>query len=166
MDQTMWHQLGESALAEKLKSNPQTGLSAAEAAERLNAHGRNELSEGKRVSPLTLFLNQFKDFMVLVLVGATLLSGLLGEYLDAVTIVAIIVINGILGFVQEYRAEQSLRSLKALSAPTARVMRDGKTIELPAALLVPGDIVLLESGDRIPADIRLLETASMRRNPL
>lgn len=158
MDQTMWHQLGESALAEKLGSNPQTGLSAAEAAERLNAHGRNELSEGKRVSPLTLLLNQFKDFMVLVLVGATLLSGLLGEYLDAVTIVAIIVINGILGFVQEYRAEQSLRSLKALSAPTARVMRDGKTIELPAALLVPGDIVLLESGDRIPADIRLLET--------
>ncbi|EXX85238.1 hypothetical protein BG52_08555, partial [Paenibacillus darwinianus] len=158
MDQTMWHQLGQSALAEKLESNPQAGLTAAQAAERLNAYGRNELSEGKRISPLTLFLNQFKDFMVLVLVGATLLSGLLGEYLDAVTIVAIIVINGILGFVQEYRAEQSLRSLKALSAPTARVVRDGKVTEVPAALLVPGDIVLIESGDRIPADIRLLET--------
>ncbi|PZD93801.1 calcium-translocating P-type ATPase, SERCA-type [Paenibacillus sambharensis] len=161
MDQKLWHQMEAEALTEALGSNPQTGLAAGEAARRLEEQGRNELSEGKRVSPLTLFLNQFKDFMVLVLVGATLVSGLLGEYLDAVTIVAIIVLNGILGFVQEFRAEKSLRSLKELSAPTARVIRGGEVLEVPAVELVPGDLVVLESGDRIPADIRLLEASSL-----
>lgn len=106
------------------------------------------------------FLNQFKDFMVLVLVGATLISGLLGEYLDAITIIAIIIMNGILGFVQEFRAERSLRALKELSAPNAKVIRDGKLEQLPARELVPGDIVVLESGDRIPADIRFIEVYS------
>ncbi len=158
MDQKLWHQLNEQALTEALACNPKEGLTEQEAGERLAAHGRNELSEGKRVSPIALLLNQFKDFMVLVLVGATLISGLLGEYLDAITIVAIIVLNGILGFVQEYRAEQSLRSLKELTAPTARVLRGGTVREVPAVELVPGDIVIIESGDRIPADIRLLES--------
>ena len=157
MEQKMWHQLDQRELTAALGSDPAAGIGAAEAAQRLQRHGRNELSEGKRISPLVLFLNQFKDFMVLVLVGATLISGLLGEYLDAVTIIAIIVLNGVLGFIQEYRAEQSLRSLKELSAPTARVIRDGVPVELPAVELVPGDVVLVESGDRIPADIRLLE---------
>ncbi|CAM4253397.1 calcium-translocating P-type ATPase, SERCA-type [Paenibacillus tarimensis] len=161
MDQKLWHQMETEALTEALSSNPQTGLTADEAARRLEEQGRNELSEGKRVSPLTLFLNQFKDFMVLVLVGATLVSGLLGEYLDAVTIVAIIVLNGILGFVQEFRAEKSLRSLKELSAPTARVIRGGEIMEVAAVELVPGDLIFLESGDRIPADIRLLEASSL-----
>lgn len=98
--------------------------------------------------------------MVLVLLGATLVSGLLGEYLDAVTIVAIILINGILGFVQEFRAERSLRALKQLSAPTSRVIRDGKVVQVAARELVPGDVVLVESGDRIPADVRWLEINS------
>ena len=118
------------------------------------------LSEGVKISPFVLFLNQFKDFMVLVLLGATLVSGLLGEYLDAVTIVAIILINGILGFVQEFRAERSLRALKRLSAPTSRVIRDGKVVQVAARELVPGDVVLVESGDRIPADVRWLEINS------
>lgn len=140
---------------------PGTGLSAEDAAARRKESGYNELSEGKRVSPFTLLLNQFKDFMVLVLMGATLVSGLLGEYLDAITIIAIIVLNGVLGFVQEFRAERSLRALKQLSAPTAKVLRGGKQEVLPARMLVPGDIVLLESGDRIPADVRWLQCSSL-----
>jgi len=161
MEQKMWHRLGPRELVEALGSDAASGLSAAEAARRLAEHGRNELAEGRRTPPIVLFLNQFKDFMVLVLIGATLISGLLGEYMDAAAILAIIVLNGVLGFIQEYRAEQSLRSLKALSAPTARVVRDGTVQDIPAATLVPGDIVILESGDRVPADLRLLEASSL-----
>lgn len=161
MEQKVWHQLERDEVLAALGSDPDKGLAAADAAKRLEQYGRNELSEGKLISPIILFLNQFKDFMVLVLVGATLISGLLGEYLDAVTIIAIIVLNGVLGFIQEYRAEQSLRSLKELSAPTARVIRDGQVMETAARELVPGDIVVLESGDRIPADIRLVEANSL-----
>jgi Ca2+-transporting ATPase len=140
---------------------PAQGLSWEEAKERRARHGTNELTEKRNISLITLFLNQFKDFMVLVLMAATLVSGLLGEYLDAITIVAIIVMNGILGFIQEFRAERSLRALKELSAPTARAIRGGEVVQIPAKELVPGDIVLVESGDRIPADVRWLETNSL-----
>ncbi|WP_424765869.1 calcium-translocating P-type ATPase, SERCA-type [Paenibacillus sp. sgz302251] len=160
MEQMKWHQMGTSELVDTLVSSPDQGLTATEAAERLEKHGRNELSEGKRVSPIMLFLNQFKDFMVLVLMGATLISGLLGEYLDAITIVAIIVLNAMLGFAQEFRAERSLRALKELSSPSAKVIRGGQLMTIPAKELVPGDIVCLESGDRIPADLRFLEANS------
>lgn len=141
--------------------HPGAGLSAEAAAERRKESGYNELSEGKKVSPVTLMLNQFKDFMVLVLMGATLVSGLLGEYLDAITIIAIILLNGVLGFVQEFRAERSLRALKQLSAPSAKVLRGGKQELIAAKMLVPGDIVLLESGDRIPADVRWLQCSAL-----
>ncbi|MFD2670210.1 calcium-translocating P-type ATPase, SERCA-type [Marinicrinis sediminis] len=133
------------------------GLSVAEAQKRLDENGPNVLLEASKVSPITLLLGQFKDFMVLVLLGATLISGLLGEYLDAITIIAIILVNGILGFMQEFRAEKSLRALKELSAPKARVMRDGKMVDIPASELVAGDIIWMESGDRVPADARLFE---------
>ncbi|WP_219837738.1 calcium-translocating P-type ATPase, SERCA-type [Paenibacillus sp. R14(2021)] len=160
MEQGTWHGMETAELAEALNASLDTGLSPEMAADRLVQNGRNELAEGKKVSPVKLFLGQFKDFMVLVLIGATLISGLLGEYLDAITIVAIIVINAILGFVQEFRAEKSLRALKALSAPLAKVLRAGETVILPASELVPGDIVELESGDRIPADIRFIDANS------
>jgi Ca2+-transporting ATPase len=141
--------------------NPEKGLSADEVAKKQQQFGTNELLEGKRVSAVTLFLNQFKDFMMLVLFGATLISGLLGEYLDAITIIAIIVINGVLGFIQEFRAERSLNSLKQLSAPTAEVLRNGKATVIPAKELVPGDIINLKSGDRVPADVRLFDVFSL-----
>lgn len=160
MEQLKWHQLGKGELTQALNSIPEQGLAAAEAAERLQRDGHNELTEGKRVSPIMLFLNQFKDFMVLVLMGATLISGLLGEYLDAVTIIAIIVINSVLGFVQEFRAEKSLHALKEMSAPSAKVLRGGQMMDIPAKELVVGDVIVLESGDRIPADVRLLEANS------
>jgi Ca2+-transporting ATPase len=160
MEQMKWHQLGAGELTSKLESSSETGLQPGEAATRLAEHGRNELSEGKRVSPILLLLNQFKDFMVLILMGATLISGLLGEYLDAITIVAIIVLNAVLGFTQEFRAERSLRALKELSAPAAKVIRGGVQLTVPASELVVGDLVCLESGDRVPADLRLLEASS------
>ena len=157
MSQIMWHQLNKEELLETLNSSETSGLSLETVNERLAEHGWNELAETKKLSPLTLFLNQFKDFMVIVLMGATLISGLLGEYLDAITILAILVINAVLGFIQEFRAERSLLALKELSAPTAKVLRDGKQHTVTAKELVIGDIVLIESGDRVPADIRFLE---------
>ncbi|MEF3305743.1 calcium-translocating P-type ATPase, SERCA-type [Paenibacillus sp. GYB003] len=140
---------------------PAHGLAWDEAKARRERGGDNELTEKRNVSLIALFLNQFKDFMVLVLMAATLISGLLGEYLDAITIVAIIVMNGILGFVQEFRAERSLRALRELSAPTAKVIRDGQLAQIPARELVVGDVVVIESGDRIPADVRFIEANSL-----
>ncbi|MCD1257912.1 calcium-translocating P-type ATPase, SERCA-type [Paenibacillus athensensis] len=158
MSQKEWYQMTAEEALQAQQVSAQTGLPWDAALQRQEEAGRNELAEGERISPITLLLNQFKDFMVLVLLGATLISGLLGEYLDAITIIAIIVMNGILGFVQEFRAERSLRALKELSAPNARVVREGAVHQIPARDLVPGDIVLLESGDRVPADVRFLET--------
>lgn len=161
MEQKNWHQWsGEEVLAQ-LGVERNLGLTPSEAEKRREQYGWNELSEGARVSPLLLFLNQFKDFMMLVLMGATLISGILGEYLDAITIIAIVVLNSVLGFVQEFRAERSLRALKQLSAPHANVLREGVVRNIPAKELVPGDIVAVESGDRIPADIRWLSANSL-----
>lgn len=158
MSEKIWYQMSAEETLQKLNTHPDKGLPAKEAARRLDEQGPNELSEGKTISPVTLFLNQFKDFMVLVLMGATLISGLLGEFLDAITIIAIILMNGILGFIQEFRAERSLRALKELSAPHAKVVRDGVIVQIPAKELVPGDVIALEAGDRVPADIRWLTT--------
>ncbi|OXS62328.1 calcium-translocating P-type ATPase, SERCA-type [Cohnella sp. CIP 111063] len=157
MEGQAWHQLSEEQLTKALDTDGEKGLSREQADERLQAIGPNELAEKRGDSPLKLLLNQFKDFMVLVLVGATIISGLLGEMLDALTIIAIILINGVLGFYQEYRAERSLRALKELSAPFAKVIRGGELLHIPARDLVSGDLVLLESGDRVPADLRFVE---------
>lgn len=136
------------------------GLSEEAAKTRLKQAGFNQLAEGESSSWFSIFIDQFKDFMVLVLLAATLISGLLGEYTDAIAIMAIVVLNAFLGFIQEVRAERSLAALKKLSAPTAKVLRDGKWLRLPAIQLVPGDIVYLEGGDRIPADVRLWKAES------
>jgi len=161
MSQQMWHQMSAQDVIRLQQTDAELGLTDKEAKARLASIGPNVISEGDKVNPLVLFLQQFKDFMVLVLLGATLISGLLGEYLDAVTIMAIIVMNGILGFIQEYRAEKSLRALKELSAPTAKVIRGGKKLQVAASSLVPGDLILLESGDRIPADVRFIDVNNL-----
>lgn len=157
MSQILWHQLNRHELTDTLNSSEDRGLKEELIKERLTQNGLNELAEAEKISPIHLFLNQFKDFMVLILMGATLISGLLGEYLDAITILAIIIINAVLGFIQEFRAERSLLALKKLSAPMAKVIREGRQLHIPAKELVVGDVVLLESGDRVPADIRFLE---------
>ena len=143
-------------------ADPRHGLSAAEAARRLAQHGPNEIRESGRRGPLAILLSQFTDFIMLVLAGAALVSGLVGDLADTVVILAIIALNGVLGFVQEVRAERAIAALRQLGAATARVRRDGAVQAVPAAALVPGDVVLLEAGDIVPADLRLLESAQLR----
>lgn len=150
-----WYTLAAADVTRALNSDAREGLSQSEAERRLAKIGANQLAANKRKPLFTVLLDQFKDFMVLILFVATLISYFLGEYLDAITIIAIIFINGVLGFIQEAKAERSLQALKDLASPMARVMRDGQLFLIPASRLVPGDLVLLEAGDRVPADLRL-----------
>ncbi len=152
-----WYSLTGEEVAAVLQSDPHRGLDEREVRERTARFGPNELARTPRVPLWRMFLEQFKDFMVLILLAATVISGFLGEYVDAATIMVIVIINAILGCVQEYRAERSMEALKELTAPEARVIRGGLEHKIPAAGLVPGDVVLLEAGDRVPADLRLLQ---------
>lgn len=161
MRQQAWHVLPWSDVAKAFEVHPGKGLSLKEVNQRLTEFGKNMLHTKKGTHPVFVFLGQFKDFMVLVLLAATIVSGLLGEVADAITIMAILIVNAILGFIQEYRAEKSIDSLKSLTAPEARVLRDGVEVKIPAAELVPGDIILLEAGDRIPADIRWIQAVNI-----
>lgn len=137
------------------------GLTKEEAEKRLKRYGPNQLQRKKSISPIQIFLSQFNDFMVWVLLAATIISGLLGEKADSITILVIVIMNGILGFLQEYRTEKSLEALKKMAAPTAKVKRDNKVEVINAEQIVIGDIVILESGDRIPADCILLESSNV-----
>ena len=158
-----WHTLEVEEATKALDTSPDRGLSEQAAQERLDKYGHNKIREEKRTHPLVLFLNQFRDFMIYVLLGAAIISGAaLQEYFDAAVIMFIVLANAVLGFVQEYRAGKALESLKELSAPTARVIREDMEKVIPSSDLVPGDLILLETGDRIPADARLLEAHSMR----
>jgi Ca2+-transporting ATPase len=120
------------------------------------------LKEAKRITPLQIFINQFKDIFVVMLLIATAISFALGETTDAITIAAIVVLNSIVGFIQEYRSEKAMEAMRKMTAPRARLMRNGKEVMVPAKEVVPGDIVLLESGDRVPADCRLMEVVELR----
>lgn len=133
------------------------GLSTNEIEDRLKEYGLNELQSKERVSPIKIFLSQFNDLITWILMVATLISGFMGDKADAITILIIIIMNGILGFVQEYKTEKSLEQLKKLSSPTAKVIRNGKIEVINSIYLVPGDLVIMESGDRIPADSILVE---------
>ena len=135
------------------------GLTEKEAAERLKAQGENTLGESRRTGPMRIFLGQFRDVMVMILLGATVISVLLGEISDAVTIILIVLLNAILGFVQEYRTENTLEALRSMTSPTAKCWRDGKLKEIDPSQLVTGDVIELEAGDRIPADCAVLKAA-------
>ena len=138
------------------------GLTELEAAARLKDQGRNVLSEGKKTSAVSIFAGQFKDVMVMLLLVAAGVSVILGETVDAVTIILIVLLNAILGFIQEYRTENTLEALRNMTAPTARCYRDGRLKTIEAALLVTGDVIELEAGDRIPADCAILSCASFQ----
>ena len=140
------------------------GLSAAEAARRLEQYGENKLSEGKKKSALQVFAEQFKDLLVIILVAAALISLASGQSESTLVIFAVLLLNAVLGTVQYLKAEKSLESLKAMSAPTAKVLRNGETVALPSAQVVPGDVVLLEAGDMVVADGRLLNSWSLKIN--
>ncbi|PKM90955.1 MAG: ATPase [Firmicutes bacterium HGW-Firmicutes-12] len=161
MDKNRWYSMSVQEVSADLIVEKENGLNAHEAQRRLALVGYNRLTETKKVSLLAIFFSQFADFMVLVLIAAAIVSALLGEYADAATILAIIVINSALGFVQEYRAERSLEALKKMIAPEARVIRDKQILNIPAEELIPGDIVLLETGDIIPADLRMIEASQL-----
>ena len=144
-----------------VEKNVKKGLTSSAAAEMLREHGRNTLAEEKKARPLKIFLNQFKDIMVLILLAATAVSFFLGEYYDAVTIIIIGLINSILGFIQEFKNEKTLLALKNMTAPTAKAYRDGELTEIPAAELVPGDVILLSTGDKVPADAAILSAKGL-----
>lgn len=153
---SLWHTLTTEALEQELQSDIDTGLTVSEAQHRLATIGPNELPEAAPPSPLKIFLSQFANLIVWVLIGAAAVSGLLQEWIDAVAILAIVVLNAILGFVQEFRAERSLAVLKQLSVATARVIRDDTVLAIPAGQVVPGDLIQIEAGDRVPADSRVV----------
>ncbi len=142
---------------EKQDSDKKRGLEQKEVEERLKKYGQNKLTENKKTSSLQRFLVQFKDLMILLLLASAAISAILGNVHDAVAIFIAVSIVASLGFIQEYRAEKSIDALKSLAAPSARVIRDGSRIEIPAEELVPGDILVLETGNRVPADARLVE---------
>lgn len=152
-----WHTWPLSDLIAYLKTDPEAGLEPAQARQRLLTYGPNQLPAGRKAGALKLFLAQFEDFMVLVLLVAAVLSLFLGEWYDAATILAIVVLNAVLGFFQEYRAERSLAALRRLTAPKARCRRGYLEVDVPAAEVVPGDLLLLSAGDRVAADARLVK---------
>ena len=156
-----WYQLSPEDTVQKLRTSGVSGLDSGEAADRLERFGPNKLAEAGKVSLWTMFISQFKDFMVLILLAATVVSGFLHEWADAITIMIIITLNAALGVYQEFRAERSIEALKQLTAPEAKVVRGGAESKIPTTNLVPGDLVLLEAGDRVPADLRLLQAVNL-----
>lgn len=161
MPKYQWYQLEQQEVGQLLKTDITKGLSQAEAQRRLETYGANQLQEQEGISPVKILASQFTDVMVLILIGATLISGLLGEYADAITILVIIFLNATLGFVQEYRAEKSMEALKSLAAPEATVLRGGSEMRIPARDVVPGDILILHAGDKVAADARIVESHNL-----
>lgn len=151
-------------VARTFGTDPDGGLTAAEATARHAAYGPNELLARATKPAWRLFLEQFANAMILVLIGAAVITALIGDLKDTVVIAAIVILNGIIGFIQEYQAEQAMEALTRLTSPTTRVVRDGLVASIPARDLVPGDLVRLEAGDVVTADVRLLETAALRIN--
>ncbi len=157
-----WHSLAIEEAAGQLGVDPQSGLAEGEAERRLAEHGSNELPEPPRPSFLKRVLDQLKSFVILLLIVASVISALLGDLVEAAAIMAIVVLNAVLGVVQEGKAEEALAGLRKMAAPEARVMRSGRHLTVAAAALVPGDVVLLEAGNRVPADLRLAESVNLR----
>jgi len=141
-----------------------TGLSSEEAANLLEKYGRNEITSGQKIRPLEIFISQFKSFLILILFGAAVLAFLAGEKIDTIFILIIIILNSIFGFIQEYRAEKAIAALKSMVVTRVRVIRDNKEVEIDTADLVPGDVFLIEEGQKIPADAKLFEAVNLEVN--
>jgi len=156
-----WYRLATDELFANLATG-ERGLDDTEAKERLNRDGPNKLPEEAAISKLAILLHQFKSPLIYMLLVAVVVTALLEEFKDTFVILAVIGLNAVIGFVQEYKAEKSIRALKSIMASRARVMRDGRETEIPSDQLVKGDIVLLESGERVPADLRLFHTIEAR----
>ena len=156
-----WFNLAEEQVFQRLRTS-RSGLTSQDANERLSESGRNELTEKSKRTHLAMFFDQFKDFMIVVLIGAAVIAGLTGDVGDTIAIIVIVILNAVIGFVQEVRAEKAMAALKKMAAPEAIVLRDSATASIPASSLVPGDIVILETGRIVPADLRLIEAVSLK----
>lgn len=156
-----WHQLSLPEIF-KLLETTKEGLSSSEADAKLLQTGSNELVEAKRKSIAGMLLSQFKDVMILILLAAAIISGVIGELTDTVVILIIVLLNAVLGFFQEYRAEKAMQALKQMAVAQARVLRNGNSTWVPASVLVPGDVVLLEAGNAVPADLRIIESINLK----
>ena len=155
-----WHRLTIEKTFEQFGSAA-AGLSPDTAEARLKEHGPNLLEEKKKKTPFAILLAQFKDLMILILLIAAVISGILGDLTDTIVILVIVILNAFVGFIQEYRAEKAMQALQQLASTNTRVLRGGQRSELPAAQLVPGDVVLLEAGDAVPADLRVIESVNL-----
>ncbi len=155
------HHTSIDILFERYMSNASLGINLNEVEQRKVQFGLNELKKHKGRSPFRMFLDQFGDFMILVLIGSALIAGFLGEPADALAITAIVILNAILGFIQEYRAEKAMQALQSLTQTTARVVRSGKLEIISSKNLVPGDVILIEAGDLVPADARLISSSQL-----
>jgi P-type Ca2+ transporter type 2C len=159
---TDWHLREAETLAREHEVDPAEGLSDEQVAERARRHGRNELPTGGRATLASLIVDQFRDLMVLVLIAAAVVSGLIGDLVDTIAIIVIVLINAVIGVVQAWRADRALAALKQLAAAQATVVRCGRVQKVAAHELVPGDVVLLEAGNQVPADLRLIDIAQLK----
>lgn len=164
----MWHTKNIKEVEKELRTNIKTGLGDKDVLIRQDEFGKNKIEEGKKESLLVKFINQFKDFMIIILIIAAIISAIVsylegsGDYFDSIIIIAIVVFNGIMGLIQEAKAEKSIEALKKMSAPVAKVRRNGKVLTVNGEDIVPGDIVILETGCYVPADIRLINTYNLK----
>uniref|UniRef100_UPI00403F3D47 cation-transporting P-type ATPase n=1 Tax=Paenibacillus sp. FSL P2-0136 TaxID=2975317 RepID=UPI00403F3D47 len=158
----LWHAMDSQRTLEALETSREQGLSGSEATARLNRYGRNELPEGKKSPAALKFVKHFNDVLIYILLVAAVIMALLGHWTDTIVIIIVAIVNAAIGFVQEHRAEQALEGIKNMLSPEAQVLRDSSPAAIEAAELVPGDIVLLNTGDRIPADLRLLSSSNLK----
>ena len=164
----MWHTKNIKEIEKELRTNIKTGLGEEDVKIRQNEFGKNKIEERKKESIFVKFLNQFKDFMIIILIIAAIISAIVsymegaGDYFDSIIIIAIVIFNGIMGLVQEMKAEKSIEALKKMSAPVAKVRRNGKVLTINGEDIVPGDIVILEAGNYVPADLRLINTNNLK----
>src|SRR5215472_15089756 len=161
-DVTAWHSISVEDVLKRLATSTDKGLDTSEASARLQKYGPNRLPEGKKRGPFMRFLSQFNNILVYVLLGAGFTKMMLGLWVDAAIILGVVILNGLLGFIQEGKAEKALDSIRNMLSAEARTLRGGNTRMIPAEQLVPGDIVLLESGDKVPADLRLADVKNLR----
>ena len=164
----MWHTKGLSEIEKTFKTNIEGGISEEEAKERLKHYGENKLVDRKKESIFIKFLKQFNDFMIIILIIASIVSAVVakldgsGDYIDSIIIIFIVMLNALMGVIQEAKAEKSIEALKSLTAPVAKVKRNGKILEIKSEEVVPGDIVILEAGNYVPADCRLIKTSNLK----
>lgn len=157
-----WYRKSKDEVLSDLNVDPEVGLNENEVELRLGKYGPNELKEEEGTTLLSKLIAQFSDFLILILIGAAIISIIVGEAKDAIVILAIVIVNAFLGIYQEGKAEKALEALKKMASPNAKVVRDGKAVVVPASTLIPGDIVLLDAGDIIPADLRLIESSNLK----